>query len=276
MAAEVLELAGLAAALIGAGALIGVILGALGAGGGAAIAPLVFAVFSSFDYPLAEVARGAIATALTIVAILSARAMLSAERRAAIDPALLARGAPVAAMGAAAAAAAGALAPAWALLSAAALAVGLAGLEIALRPIKPGALGDARSIAGIGAFFGLGVASGVGGLGGGSGAPVLVGLGVDARRASATAAAVGAIAAGLAAAAYAALGPSWTDGPPLNVGPINLLAIALIAPAAIITAAVGARVSHALTLRPLSILIGLFLIASAFVMLRAAMTGSAA
>ena len=251
----------LAAALIGAGAFIGVLAGMFGVGGGAISVPVFFEVFR-----LSGIADGvampmAVGTSLAIIvptSILSAR---THAKRGTVDFALLRTWAVPVLVGVLAGSAIARYAQP-VLFQAVFVCVAsinavksLIGGTWQLRETLPGRAATA-------AFGGvLGLLSALMGIGGGAISNLFLTLhGRSIHQAVSTSAGVGVLIAIPGALGYMAAGMGKPGLPPDAIGYVSFLTLAITLPTTLLTTRLGVRVAHALPRATLSRLFGIFLL----------------
>lgn len=271
------EWATLMAAFAACGAASGLAAGAIGVGGGLALAPSLVLALKELGYPPEGLIETATTTALAALAALSARAAAAHHRRGAVDWALVGAWAPGLALGAAGGAWIGGLLPLdthplvfGLLLAAVAVAFALNGAEAGRARL---AQSPPRSV--IGTLWGgaVGIVAALIGSGGGAlAAPALAAHGAPFDRAAAGAAAMGVIACGVGAAAGLALGLAAPPAIPGAFGWLNLPGFAVIAVAMTLAAPTGARMGRAAPGRTLGFLYGLLVAVLALDLVREALS----
>ena len=255
------DLALFAATLLGAGLVAGLLAGLLGVGGGIVVVPVLYHGFSRLGLDPAVRMHVAVATALATVAVTAFRSARSHHQRGSVDTQLLSRWIPTvvvgSALGTALVAAMGGRALTGvfggiALLVALHMAFGRESWRIADAPPTDAA---GKLLAGA-----IGFVSVMMGLGGGTvGVPTLTLLGVDMRRAVATAAGLGTAIALPGAIGLALAGIGVPGRPPGCIGYLNLFGFALIVPTTWLAAPFGARFAHAVSRQALRRGFALFL-----------------
>lgn len=260
---DLATLAPVIAALIVAGAVIGLLAGTFGIGGGAVSVPVFFELFGLLHYPEAVRMPLAVGTSLAVIIPTSFLSARGHYRRGTVDLGLLRLwAAPVIAgvvLGAVVARQASptvfqAVFVAVAGINAAKLLLGGAGWR--LREGLPG-----RAVLRV-YGFGIGLSSALMGIGGGAVSNLLMTLhGVPIHRAVSTAAGVGVLIALPGTLGYVAAG--WgKPGLPLDAtGYVSWLTFALTIPTTVLTTRLGVRLAHALSRRALETGFGLFLLA---------------
>ncbi len=236
------------AALLGAGAVAGVLAGLLGIGGGIVIVPVLYQVFAALGIDEAVRMHAAVGTSLATILPTGLSSARAHWRRGAIDPAVLRAWGPWVALGVligtglATVADGRVLTGLFALVSfSMAIRLFTGSEDKAVRdtlPPTPWSQVIATSIGGISAMLGIG--------GGTFSVPAQVMCGATIRRAVGTAAAIGLIIAVPGAIGFAVTGSDVSGRPPLSVGYVNLLALACIVPASVAAAPLGARIAHSI------------------------------
>jgi len=231
------------------GAVVGLLAGLLGVGGGIVVVPVLYHGFSQLGLDPAVRMHVAVATSLATVAVTAFRSARSHHARGAVDTQLLSVWIPGVAVGSALGTALVAVMGgraltgvfgSIALLVALHMAFGRESWRIAETP-PTGTAG--RLLAGA-----VGFVSVMMGLGGGTvGVPTLTLFGVGMRRAVATAAGLGTAIAVPGAIGLALAGAGVPGRPPGCVGYLNLFGFALIVPTTWLAAPVGARFAHAIS-----------------------------
>jgi len=251
--------------MAGAGAVAGFLAGLLGIGGGIVMVPALYFAFEAFGVTSAWHMHMAVGTSLAIIiptAISSAR---SHYRRDAIDLVIIRRWAPWLVVSAfLGGGLAGELSSRTLTLFFAIMAF-LMGVKLVLpledKPLTrdvPGTLGSA-----VVAFF-IGGASSLMGIGGATfSVPAMTLFNVPIHRAVGTASLIGLLIALPATMGYLMEGAGIPGRPPYSFGFVNLAAVAVVAPIAALMAPLGVRTAHALSRRRLSVIFGVFLIATA-------------
>jgi len=239
-------LALLALAVAATGALAGILSGLLGVGGGIAIVPMLFYVFTLLGLEPGLVMPMAVGTSLATILPTTLRSALAHHRRGAVDTELLRRWAPAMLAGAVLGLVLAGLGGGRLMLAVFAVVAMLFALNLAFGrahwrlaesppqgPVWP-AIGFA--IAAVSTMMGIGAGT--------LGVTTLTLVGVTIRRAVATAAALGPAIALPGAVGLAALGWGVPARPPLSIGYISLIGVALIVPASLATAPLGVRLAH--------------------------------
>ena len=256
------QLAMLAAALLAAGVVTGLLAGLFGVGGGAVMVPVLYQLFGFIGVPDALKMQLAVGTSLMVIVPTSIRSFLTHRKKGAVDDALL-RAWALPIVG-------GVLLGSWiasfapsgvfklvfvlvAFATATKLGFGKASWKVADDlPREPG-----RSI--IGAV--IGVLSALMGIGGGS----LVNLVMSFCNRPLLEAVATASGVGVLISIPGALGFMWAgwghmgELPPLSLGFVSLIGAALIMPTSVWVAPFGAHLAHALPKRTLEIAFAAFL-----------------
>ena len=253
------ELALLAAAIVGGGAITGILAGLFGIGGGAVIVPVLYEVFRILGVPEEVRMQLCVGTSLAIIVpttIQSYRAVIENIVRLWALPAIagVAVGSILAAFAPAAL-----FKLAFVVIASLIAAKLLFGRETwRLASELPGRVG----MAGYG--FLVGLCSALMGVSGGSVSNMILTLhGKPLHNAVATSAGLGVPITVAGTAGYMLAGlPHQALLPPLSIGFVSLLGVAVMAPVSSLTAGYGARLAHALSKPRLEIAFGLFLLAA--------------
>jgi uncharacterized membrane protein YfcA len=263
------EIALLAAWIAGAGALVGILAGLFGIGGGSIIVPVLYEVFRALGVPEEVRMQLCIGTSLAIIIPTNYMSYRAHKAKGAVDDDVLRR---------------------WAIPSVAGV-----GLGAAIAAVAPGALfkivfvcfaffiaarmlfgsdrlslGDTFPRGPLMWFFGFitGLLSSLVGISGGAiSNSVLTLYGRPMQRAVATSAGVGVPITIAGTAGYMLAGwPHMAAMPPLSIGFVSLVGVVLMAPVSSYTARFGVRLAHWLPRRGLEIAFGcvLVLVASRF------------
>ena len=260
------ELAVLAAAIVAAGLLTGILAGLFGIGGGAIMVPVLYEAFRIFGVPDEVRMQLCVGTSLAIIIPTSIRSFLSHKAKGNLPVEVLRIWAPPIVIAILLGAALAAFTPSWAFKLIFAIFTALIALRM-LFGSRLGQLGEQLpgrpTMWGIGFITGL--QSGVMGTGGGSistlalmlyGTPIHVAVGISAG--------VGVIISTVGTAGYVIAGlPKQALMPPLSIGYVSLIALLVMAPISAAVAPFGARLAHRLSKRTLEIAFGVFLIAVA-------------
>jgi uncharacterized protein len=257
------ELGWLAAAVIVAGTVTGILAGLFGIGGGAVIVPVLFEFFRLLGVPEGIRMQLCIGTSLAIIVPTTIRSFRAHRARGLVIPDVVRAWAVPSVIGVAIGSVAAAFAPAALFKLAFVLIAGIiatkllfAGDRWALGSELPGRAG----MAGYGFFVGL--ASSLMGISGGSLVTMVLTLyGKPIHNAVATSAGVGVPITTAGAFGYILAGlPHQAMLPPLSIGFVSAIGVALIAPISSFVAPFGARFAHTLPKRGLEIAFGVFLL----------------
>ncbi len=266
---DILVVAQLAAALLGAGVVAGFLAGLLGVGGGIVVVPVLFHLFVVMGVSAALAMNLAVGTSLAIIIPTAISSTRAHHHHGEVDMALLRRwSGPVflgAVAGVAVAGAVGgtvltAVFACGALMIA--LYLGFSHKDAAPGRDMPGE--PLRTLLGTA----IGCLSAMMGIGGGSlSVPTMRLFGFSIHRAVATAAALGLVIALPGAVGFVLAGLDAPSLPPLSLGYVNLLGAVLIFPVTVCMAPVGAALAHRLKRGHLQKGFALFLTVSALLML---------
>lgn len=253
MSAQLPELLTLAAALLGAGVLAGLVAGLFGVGGGTVIVPTLFYAFGVLGLGGEANLHVAVGSSLAIIIATSWRSLRAHRRHGAVDEAALRTWTPWVALGGALGAGLAGVASQGVLgavygvsLTAVAIQMGLLPERLTLAKDLPG--GWRRR--GLGA--GIGALSAMMGVGGGSLGGMLMTLcGRPIHQAVATASGFGLAIGVPAAVGFVIAGWSAQGRPPLSLGYANLPAVVLMGVVTTAVAPYGARLAHSLPKRAL-------------------------
>ncbi|MBL0374873.1 sulfite exporter TauE/SafE family protein [Rhizobium sp. KVB221] len=257
------ELAVFALALIAAGAVAGLLAGLFGVGGGAILVPVFYQVYGLFGVPEAVRTHVAVGTSLAIIVPTSIRSFHAHWKRGAVDMDILRNWTIWVPLGT---------------ICAPVIAAYIAGRElriifavlsllIAIRMFlnrQHWRLGDdvPKGVANTAAGFGIGLFSGLMGIGGGVMSNLWMTLfGKTVHQSVATSSGVGVLISipGLIGYIWAGWGASGL--PPFSTGFVNWITVALVMPLTLYVAPYGVRLAHSLSRRQLEIGFGLFLTA---------------
>ncbi len=259
------ELAWLAAAVIVAGIVTGVLAGVFGIGGGAVIVPVLYEIFRLLGVPEAVRMQLCVGTSLAIIVPTSIRSYRAHRAKGLVIPQVVRAWAWPAVIGVAIGSIAAAFAPAIVFK----VAFALIAATIAAKLLFGGdrwqwgrELPGRSGMAGCGLLIGL--ASSLMGISGGSLVTmVLTSYGKSIHSAVATASGVGVPITMAGAFGYALAGlPHQAQLPALSIGFVSVIGVALVAPISSWVAPFGARLAHALPRRALEIGFGVFLLAA--------------
>jgi len=266
---SVTELLPLIALLLATGAFAGVVAGLLGVGGGIILVPVFFYVFTVAGYTSDELMRVCLATSLATIIVTSARSVASHHKKSAVEWGILKSWGPGIAIGA--------VIGVWAVgeldSSTLQLIFGILGCVIAayfafgksdwtLTKTMP--TGITRAILSP-LLGGVSVLMGIGG--GSLGVPLLTLSNIPIHRAVATAAGFGILIAVPSVLGFVVQSPDAT--PPFTIGYVNIPAFLIVIAMTLITAPMGAKLAHAMPVRPLRMVFAVFLLIMALNMLRA-------
>lgn len=256
------ELLSILAALVVAGAVVGLLAGLFGIGGGAVSVPVFFELFRILDYPEDIRMPLAVGTSLAVIIPTSLNSARGHYKRGTVDMALLRLWVlPI-------------LAGIFAgtLIAAQAKPAVFQGVFIVVAAVVAAKLlfgGEkwrlADGLPGRGVLrvlgAGIGLASSLMGIGGGAITNLILTLhGVDIRRSVSTAAGVGVLIAAPATLGYVWAGWGRAGLPADALGFVSLFTFALTIPTTLLTTRLGVRLAHALPRRVLEVLFGLFLL----------------
>jgi uncharacterized membrane protein YfcA len=257
------ELAWLAASVMFAGVVTGILAGLFGIGGGAIIVPVLFEVFRLLGVPEPVRMQLCIGTSLAIIVPTAMRSYRAHKARGFVLPEVMRRWALPSMVGVAVGSAAAALAPPDTFKAAFVLIAGLIATKLLVG-------GDGwilgHDLPGTAAMIGYGFAIGLGsalmGIAGGSLVTMTLTLyGKPIHNAVATAAGLGVPITVAGTIGYVLAGlPHQALLPPLSLGFVSVIGVVLIAPLSSWVAPLGARLAHRLPKRALEIGFGLFLL----------------
>ena len=257
------ELGWLAAAVIVAGIVTGILAGLFGIGGGAIIVPVLFEIFRLLGVPAGIRMQLCIGTSLAIIVPTAIRSFREHRASGQVIPEVVRLWAVPSVAGVVVGSVAAAFAPAALFKLAFVLIAGInaakllfAGDRWALGSELPGRAG----MTGYG--FLVGLASSLMGISGGSLVTMVLTLyGKPIHRAVATSAGVGVPITMAGTFGYMLAGlPYRAVLPPLSIGFVSVIGVALIAPISSFVAPFGARLAHRLPRRRLEIGFGMFLV----------------
>jgi uncharacterized membrane protein YfcA len=263
--APVGELIWVAAAVMAAGVVTGLLAGLFGVGGGAVIVPVLFEVFRLLGVPEEVRMQLCVGTSLAIIVPTTVRSYQAHRAKGLVIGTVVRSWALPAVIGVAAGSVVAAFAPARVLELAFILIAGVIAAKL-LVGRETWALG--RSLPGTGPMTGygflVGLASSLMGISGGSLATMVMTLyGVPIHNAVATSAGLGVPITIAGTIGYVIAGLSHQALlPPLSVGFVSVIGVVMVAPISSWIAPFGARLAHALSRRRLEVGFGLFLIAA--------------
>jgi uncharacterized membrane protein YfcA len=257
------EIALLAAWIAGAGALVGVLAGLFGIGGGAVIVPVLYEVFRALGVPEDVRMQMCIGTSLAIIIPTTVRSYLAHKKKGAVIPEVVRLWSPSAVVGVAIGAVIAYFAPPVLFK----IVFVVFALFIAVRMLfgtERWNLGDELPGAGTQGLFGFitGLISSLVGVSGGSVSNALLTLyRQPLQRAVATSAGVGVPITIAGTIGYMLVGwPHMAQLPPLSIGFVSVIGFVLMAPVSSYTATYGVRLAHWLPRRKLEIAFGCFLV----------------
>ena len=257
------ELAGLAAAVMAAGILTGILAGLFGIGGGAVIVPVLFEVFRVLGVPEEVRMQLCIGTSLAIIVPTAIRSYQAHRARGLVLPEILQSWTVPAIIGVAIGSLAAAFAPAGLFKAAFALIAAVIAAKLLFGRegwVVGNALPGRAAMRGYGFIVGIG--SSLMGISGGSLVTMILTLyGKPIHNAVATAAGLGVPITIAGALGYCLAGlPHQALLPPLSIGFVSVIGVVLVAPISSTVAPFGARLAHALPRRSLEIAFGVFLL----------------
>ena len=265
------ELLWLAAALLAAGALTGLLAGVFGVGGGAVIVPALYELFRIAGVPEEPRMPLAVGTSLAIIIPTSVRSFNAHRAKGAVDMAILRTWAAPVVIGVIGGSLVARYAPADLFKAVFVLVAGLSAIRLLFGK-------DAWRIATempsrvVTAAYGvlIGLLSALMGIGGGQLSNLFMTFhGRPIHQAVATSSGLGVLISIPGALGYVYAG--WPKAaeypdvaalqPPMALGYVSLIGLALFIPTSIWTAPIGARLAHALSKRRLEVSFGIFLLA---------------
>ena len=258
------ELLLLAALIILAGLVTGILAGLFGIGGGALIVPVLYEVFRVLGVPEQVIFQLCVGTSLAIIVPTNIRSFLAHRARGAVMMEVVRAWTIPAIAGVAVGATIAAFAPAAVLKLAFVLLASVLAFKFLLAREHWRISDDLPGGVGMAAYgFLIGLNSSLMGISGGSTGNMIMTLhGKPMLNAVATSAALGVPMTIAGTLGYVLAGlPQQSLLPPLSVGFVSLIGFALMAPVASFTAPYGARLAHALSRRKLEIAFGCFLLA---------------
>ncbi|MGE0063160.1 MAG: sulfite exporter TauE/SafE family protein [Xanthobacteraceae bacterium] len=256
------EVAWLVLLIVCGGALVGLLSGVFGIGGGAVIVPVLFEVFRVLGVPDDLRFQACIGTSLAIIVPTTIRSYLAHKARGAVLEDVVRIWRVPSLIGVAV----GALAAAFAPSAVFKITFAIFAAFIAIRMLAGGdrwSLGQDLPGRGVLNFFGFltGLVSSLVGVSGGAISNAVITLyGRPMQQAVATSAGVGVPITIAGTVGYIIAGwPHMGELPPLSVGYVSLIGVALMAPVSSYTASFGVRLAHWMPRRTLEIAFGLFL-----------------
>jgi uncharacterized membrane protein YfcA len=257
------ELALLAAAILVAGLVTGILAGLFGIGGGAVIVPVLYEVFRILGVPEEVRMQLCVGSSLAIIVPTTILSYRAHRTRGIVIPKIVRAWAVPAVVGVGVGSVVAAFAPGWVFKLAFAVIASVIAAKLLfgrdtwrLADELPGRAG----MAGYG--FLVGLCSALMGVSGGSVSNIVLTLhGKPLHNAVATSAGLGVPITVAGTIGYALAGlPHQALLPPLSIGFVSLVGVALMAPVSSFTAGYGVRLAHALSKRSLEIAFGLFLL----------------
>lgn len=258
------ELLWLAAAIVAAGVVTGILAGLFGIGGGAVIIPALYEAFRILGVPEDFRMQLCIGTSMAIIVPTSIRSYLVHRARGLVLGHVMKLWVPPAVIGVGVGAAAAAFAPAYVFKTAFAVITGLLAARLLLGNEKWRLGADLPGRAAMTAYgFGLGLLSSLMGVSGGSMSVAILTLyGRPIHNAIATSVGLGVPITIAGTIGYMLAGLSHQAAlPPLSIGFVSLIAFAVMAPVSSFVASYGAHLAHRLSRRRLETAFGLFLLA---------------
>jgi uncharacterized membrane protein YfcA len=260
------ELVWLAAAVMAAGIVTGILAGLFGIGGGAIIVPVLFEVFRVLGVPEEVRMQLCIGTSLAIIVPTTLRSYRAHRAQGLVIPYVLKSWAAPAVAGVAVGSLAAAFAPAGLFKAAFALIAGIiaAKLLIGRESWVVGSDLPGPTLMSVYGFV-VGLASSLMGISGGSLVTMILTLyGKPIHNAVATSSGIGVPITLAGTLGYCLAGlPHQAQLPPLSVGFVSVIGVIMIAPVSSYVAPFGARLAHLLPQRWLEIGFGLFLLIAA-------------
>ena len=255
------EIAFLAAALAGAGALTGILAGVFGVGGGALIVPVLYELFRILDVPEETRMPLCVGTSLAVIIPTSLRSFRAHRARGAVDMKILRAWVVPTILGVLVGSFVARYAPPALFKIAFITIAGLAATRLILN--LKWHLGDAVPEGPTLTIFGFVNAflSALMGIGGGQLATMFMTFyGRTIHQAVATSSGVGVLISIPGAIGFVLAGWDKPFLPPLSLGFVSLIGLAAFAPVSVMTAPLGVRIAHALTKRKLEMAFGIFLL----------------
>ena len=258
------ELLLLAALIVLAGLVTGILAGLFGIGGGALIVPVLYEVFRVLGVPGEVIFQLCVGTSLAIIVPTNIRSFLAHRARGAVMMEVVRAWTIPAIAGVAVGAAIAAFAPGAVLKLAFVLLASVLAFKLLFAREHWRFSDDLPGPVGMAAYgFLIGLNSSLMGISGGSTGNMIMTLhGKPMLNAVATSAGLGVPMTIAGTLGYVLAGlPQQSLLPPLSVGFVSLIGLALMAPVASFTAPYGARLAHTLSKRKLEIAFGCFLLA---------------
>ncbi len=262
------EIALLLAVLGAAGLLAGLTGGMLGIGGGIVMVPVFYEILHQAGVGQDVAMHTAVGTSLAAIVFNSWRSASAHARRGALDWTILKRYGPAVFVGAVVGAVLAAFIGGEGLKAFFGVIATLFAVYIAFAPQRWVLAPEIPDSPLSHVCAALGTVSALMGIGGGTfGVTAMTLCGVAIHRAVATGSGLGVLIGAPAALGFLLLGLGRPDLPPMSIGYVSWGALLILAPASIIAAPWGARIAHALPVRALRVIFGLFLAASGLRML---------
>src|SRR5712691_5887039 len=256
------ELLLLAALIIIAGFITGILAGLFGIGGGALIVPVLYEVFGVLDVPNEVRFQLCVGTSIAIIVPTNVLSYLTHRGKGAVMMDVVRAWAVPAVVGVVAGSAIAAFAPPGVLKLAFVVIASVIAFKLLVGRDSWRLADDLPGRAGMSAYgFFVGLAASLMGISGGSIANMILTLhGKPIHSAVATSAALGVPITVAGTIGYLLAGlPQQALMPPFSIGFVSLIGFALMAPVSSFTAPYGARLAHALSKRRLEIAFGCFL-----------------
>ena len=255
------ELALMALALAGAGAVTGILAGVFGVGGGALIVPVLYELFRILGVPEEVRMPLCVGTSLAIIIPTSISSFRAHQKRGAVDMSVIRTWAVPVVVGVLLGSACARFAPAavFKLVFVVVASFNAARLLFNLT----WRLGDELPGGFLMKLYGLiiGVLSSLMGIGGGQiSSMFMMFYNRPIHQAVSTSAGIGMIIAIPGAIGYMVAGWGKAGLPPFSVGFVSIVGLLLFSPLSIVTAPIGVRLAHALSKRQLEIAFGCFLV----------------
>jgi uncharacterized protein len=266
MAVPAGDLVWLAAAVLAAGVVTGILAGLFGIGGGAVIVPVLFEVFRVLGVPEEVRMQLCIGTSLAIIVPTTLRSYRAHRARGLVVPYVIRSWTVPALVGVAVGSVAAAVAPAELFKAAFSVIVTIIAVKLLFGRenwVIAGDLPGRAAMTGYG--FVLGLASSLMGISGGSLVTIVLSLySKTIHQSVATAAGIGVPITLAGTLGYCLAGlPHQALLPPLSIGFVSVIGVVMIAPVSSYVAPFGARLAHLLPRRWLEIAFGLFLLLAA-------------
>lgn len=256
------DLVALAAALVAAGAVVGVLAGLFGVGGGAVMVPVLYQLFALIGVPEEVRMHLSVGTSLAVIIPTSIRSFRGHLARGAVDMDTLRAWAVPVVLGVVGGAFIAAYASATVLKAVFAVVAILNGLKLLIGRDDWRLADDLPGRAGLSAYgLVIGVLSALMGIGGGVFGNMIMTLhNRPIHQAVATSAGLGVLISIPGAVGYAWAGwPRLDLLPPLSLGYVSAIGAALLIPTSVWLAPLGVRLAHGFSKRRLEIAFGLFL-----------------